>query len=260
MRLSAEVPLLLAALCSLCVVACVTVPPGQAALVTSSSGLEEPVGEGQHYVGPLAQVDLYDLRQQERNDTLEALTRDGEPIRAGASLVTYRLAPDELKALAREVGPDVYDVAVAPVVASTVRRVLGGLRVDELDTAHLRAAQEDITRDAAALLRPLHVILERVDLREVAPLGPAFVSEVSDTSAAEQRSLSTPDLIRLARGHAADLRAQAAGIAAANATIGPTLNPGALEENRTRAWRKLLTSHGVSVSIDEGPTSLEVSP
>jgi regulator of protease activity HflC (stomatin/prohibitin superfamily) len=186
------------ALAALALASCVTVPPGRAALVTGLSGLEPPLGEGVHWVGPWASSELIDLRQQERDDDLRAITADGAVIEAGTSLVTWRPVPDELRELAREVGPDVYAVAVGPVVSSCARKVLGRLRLDELDTSHLRAAQAEVTALAAAALRPLHILLEGVELRQVVPLSPGVRRGFEAAAALEERVKGVPDQLRLA--------------------------------------------------------------
>jgi len=239
--------------------ACVTVAPGQAALVTGLGGVQGPLGEGVHLVGPGAVAELFDLRQQEHDDVLGAVTADGAVVEAGTSLVTYRLVPEELSALARELGPDVYAVAIGPVVSAHTRRVLGRLRLDELDTAHLRDAQADITRAAAAELRPLHLLLEAVELRQVTPLSARVQRQFEALAVLEQRVAGAPDRLSLAR-HAADQRrARSQGIADAHRAVAPTLVPASLAEQRARALQQLLSSPHTSVVVGGGAIP-EVSP
>lgn len=238
---------------------CVTVPAGHAALVTGLSGVEGPLGEGVHVVDPFAAVELLDLRRQEKNDDLFAVTRDGAAIEAGTSLVTYRLAPDELLPLMRGVGPEPYAVAIGPVVSATTRRVLGQLRLDELDTPHLRWAQDEITRSAAVELRPLHLILESVDLRQVRPLSELVRRGFEAAAVLEQEVAAAPDHLRLATQEATRRRSQAEGIAAAHAVVAPTLTSSSLEEQRTHALDELVKSKNASVTTD-GAFVLEVTP
>ena len=107
---------------------------------------------------------------------LAALSADGRMLEARASVLTFRPAAGELVALAREIGPTYYQVIVQPIVRSTVRRVLASRRLDELDTAGMLRAQEEITRIAAERARPSHVTLDGVDLRTLAmlPFSPAY--------------------------------------------------------------------------------------
>ena len=54
--------------------------------------------------GRFARIDVYDLRAHERTEDLAALSADGGMIEARASVLTYHPVPEELVALAREVG------------------------------------------------------------------------------------------------------------------------------------------------------------
>lgn len=252
----------LALLPALGLLACATVPPGHAAVVTRPlAGVDAgPLRDGSFWVGPLASVDLVDLRQQERDDNFVALLGDGALVRAGASLVTYRYAPDEVVALVREIGPDAYP-AISPVIQSAVRRVLASLRLEDLDTAHLRAAQVEITRIARQELRPLHVLLESVDLREVDPVAPAIARAAGETGVLEQQVLRAPDDLRLAQQRAARRKVEGAGIAASNAALAGSLDGPALDDLRSRAWTRLLAAPGTrTVVLHHAIPWLEVSP
>jgi SPFH domain / Band 7 family len=143
---------------------CATVPPGQGAVVLGPSGVHpEPLTEGVSSVPWFGEVTLYDLRQQQVTVRFNALTSDGGLVTASASVVTYRIVPEELVALAREVGAAYAQVLVKPKAEAAVRQVVGGLMADELDSDHILVAQARITRLAAARLRPNHVLLESVD-------------------------------------------------------------------------------------------------
>ncbi len=235
--------------------ACASVPPGHAAIVTwPNAGVDPaPLSSGDTFVGPFAQVAELDLREQEASADFTALLADGAPVSTGSSLVTYRIAPEELASFARESSSPNQDL-ISPVVQSAVRRVLGGLRLSQLDTAHLRAAQDEITRIAAGELRSLHILLERVELRQVAPAAPALNQAVLDTGVLEQQALRAPSELQLAQSRAAAARAEASGVAAAHAAIGPTLTPGALEEQRNRAWQALLAAPTTRVQVTDSPT------
>lgn len=195
--------------------ACVTVPSGHLGVLLRPDGVaREPIGEGVHLIGPLAHADLYDLRGQERHEYLAALSADGAMLEARASVLTFRPAAGELVALAREIGPAYYEVVVQPIVRSTVRRVLASRRLDELDTAGILSAQEEITRIAAARARPYHIILEGVNLRTLAmlPSSPPY-RVVVETSVTEQEVLAARKRVELVRDWAASHREEARGLA-----------------------------------------------
>src|SRR5208283_2578088 len=143
--------------------ACATVPSGSAGVLLRPGGVApEPQGEGVQFIGPLARIDVYDLRAHERTEDLAALSADGGMIEARASVLTYHPVPEELVALAREVGPDYYEVLIKPVVRSALRRVIAGFRAVELDTPGITGAEREVTAITAQLLRPYHIVFDGV--------------------------------------------------------------------------------------------------
>jgi regulator of protease activity HflC (stomatin/prohibitin superfamily) len=74
--------------------ACATVPAGDAGVVLRADGVDPvPLGEGAHWVSPWTRVDLYDLRVDEHNEDLGAVTADGARVEARASILTFHAAP-----------------------------------------------------------------------------------------------------------------------------------------------------------------------
>jgi regulator of protease activity HflC (stomatin/prohibitin superfamily) len=226
---------------------CAVVPSGSAAIVVAADGSREREGEGAHLVSPLAQVELFDLRDQERNEEMSALTSDGAPLDARAAVVTYHLLPDELDSYAREVEADCFEVLVKPIVRSTVRRVLAERRFADLTTDGIRAAQAEVTRIARERLRPHHVALDEVLLKGVILAAPQTEAAILSTAACEQEALAIPSTLALARSRAEALRAQARAITDAHALVGPSLTAGVLADEEAKAWCRLLAASSSSV-------------
>jgi regulator of protease activity HflC (stomatin/prohibitin superfamily) len=244
--------------------ACTSVPPGHAAVVFGPAGVAAaPLPEGVHFVGPRASAEDYDLRAQETNEDLQAVSRDGALLEARASVLTFRPAPGELVALSRELGPDYYRTLVRPVVRSVLRRVLAGVRAHDLDTSRIIQAENEVTDIAARLLRPRHVVFEAISLRTLGLIpSSAAYQAVVDTGVEEQRALAARQLPELARRHAEQRRAQAAGIVRSHVLIAPTLSPQVLADAAHRAWTNLLTAPGTRVEVRASPSPplLEVEP
>jgi regulator of protease activity HflC (stomatin/prohibitin superfamily) len=187
-------------------VACATVPPGYAGVVFTPSGVRpHPLGEGVSAVPPLSRVELYDLRVQTRPENLRALAADGAPLVARASVVAFHVVPEDLVALHREVGPDYYDRVVRPVVRSEVRRVLGGLRSDQITAAAIPRIQALIQAGVAARLPRFHVVADTIDLRNlVVDYSPVTYGVILQTGVLEQRTLATPQLLAVLERLGAD--------------------------------------------------------
>lgn len=244
--------------------ACAVVPSGQLGVLLRPGGVaRDPLGEGTHVIGPFAHAEIYDLRGQQHNEDLGALSADGAMLEARASVLTFRPVASEAVALAQQTGPTYYRVIVQPLVRSTVRRVLANRRLDELDTAGILSAQREITRIAAARARPFHIVIDSVDLRTLAMLPSSRAYRVVvETSVTEQEALAARKRVELAR-HQADARREAArGIAGAHALLAPTLTPETLAESANRAWTSLVSapSSYVEVRSSRSPYLMEVAP
>ncbi len=236
---------------------CATVPPGAGGVVLRSSGTDpRPLGEGTHWTGFFSHTQLYDLRQQEHDEDLVGLTSDGASVALRASLVTYRLVPEELVALAREIGPEYHQVVVRPIVQSTVRRVMARYRADELDTPRLRQAQDDITRLSRERLRSHHILLTSVLIRGVFFDAPRLNEEIQVSAVAEQKVLEERQRIEVARARASTRVEEARGIDAAHRLLAPTLDRALLDSRRIDAWERLLTSPSTEVEVTSSPLLL----
>jgi len=245
--------------------ACATIPAGAGGVVwTASDGVQpSPLSEGQHYIGPSASVDIYDLRAQERNEDLVGLTADGAPVEAGASVVTFHLLASELPALDREIGPDYYAIVVSPLVRAEARRVLAHFRSAELTSAGIRRAQEALRETLAPALRPMHVVLDGIVFRRVIPTSPGAYQAILETASSEQAALTARAEIEAAYQRADRRREEARGVAVGLELVAPTLTRESLEDARRRAWERLITSPSTSVLLRPGGESsllLEVPP
>jgi prohibitin 1 len=244
--------------------ACATVPSGQAGVVLRMGSVDDKVlPEGVHWIGPLDEVETYDLRAQEHSEDLDALSADGAPLEAHSSIITFHPVPEEIVALACETGPDYYHVLVQPLLRASLRKVLAGFRADQLDTPGIGLVEKEVTDDIAGRLRPHHVVFDAITLRtiRIAPQSQAYRTVV-ETGVKEQEAIAARALPVLARQHAEELRAEARGIAASHALIAPTLSPQVLADAAQRAWSKLLTAATAHVHVHprDQPFVLEVAP
>jgi hypothetical protein len=259
-RTSQEQMTRLAPIC-LALCACATVPAGQGGVVWNSAGVQpEPLSEGLHFVGPVARVQLYDLRAQERSETLQGLSADGAAVEASASVVTFHVDAGDLPALERQLGPAYYQQAVAPLVRAGARRILSRFRVSELDSAGVRRAQAELEALLIPALQKLHVVLDGVAFKRVLPLSQPAYQAVLDTGAAEQDALTAATRVQLARQRAEALREEAHGLASGNDIVAPTLSKASLDDSRQRAWESLLQAPGTRVLVTDQKLLMEVPP
>lgn len=243
---------------------CAVVPSGhQAVLLTATRGLQaDPLQEGVHVVAPWNRVDVFDLRGQEHDEDIWALTSDGAPLEARASLVTFRLVPNEIAQLDREVGPDYYRVLIQPFVRSTVRLVLARYRASQITSENILEAQKEISKDAARRLLVHHIVLDSIDLRTMAVRLEGLYANTLATAAVEQEALAGPTMLEIARRRAEARHEEAVSAASAHARIAPTLSDLSLIDEAHRAEARLLSSPGTNVVVASpgDPVRLEVIP
>lgn len=251
----------LIAVVSIALAGCATVDSGFGGVSMSPYGRFSELPEGSDFVNPLATVQYYDLRQQGYTEHFLTLTADGAVVETSDSLVTYHIARHELVALARETGPDYKNILIRPVVQAAVRRFLAGYRWDQLDSAHIREASEKTTRFAAAKLRPYHIVLESVVLRDLEVRQPLYEKAVIQTSVMKQRALQEKSDTQIAAHRAEQRRIEANGIVKAHKLIGPTLTRRVLEDDEIKTWGSLVGAPNTQIKIIESNNSdVEVTP
>ena len=237
------------------------VAPGHAAVVLTADGRYATLGEGATDLPGDAIVDDFDLRQQTQGGTVQAVTKDGVPVGVGNPTVSYRWAPGELIDADRTMGSAGAPALISAIVSAAIAREISAYRWDELDSPHIREAQEKIVARAAAALRPKHLELLSVELKGLFARLPGLALAVTQTSAWEQRSATAKTRVDLARQSADRLRSEAQGLAAANAHVAPTLSAGVLQHEHDDAWQKLLTAKTTEVEVaTEHSPAVEVTP
>src|SRR5579862_7243991 len=147
---------------------CATVGSGQAGVLwRSTSGTDpEPLGEGWHYVAPLNNVTIYDLRTQEQNEQLQVLASNGLEIGLATS-VRFHVVPKDVAALHREVGPDYYNVILGPVLRSQARRVVGRYTPEEIYSTKRELIEREMRQAVEKAIEGKHLVLEAILVRNV---------------------------------------------------------------------------------------------
>ncbi len=240
---------------------CAVVDSGYRGVAVSPNGHFTTLPEGASFVVPFTSVRSYDLRQRGFTAHFFTLTADGVSVETSDSLVTYHIVKSEIVPLAREVGPNYESVVIVPIVQSVVRRVLASYRWSQLDSRHIREANKKITKLTAVKLRPYHIVLESVLLRNLEDEQPLYEKAVIDTSVMKQYALRAQTEVKIAKRRAEQRRIEAKGIVAANNLIAPTLTKKILKDDEIKTWRKLVDSPNTQVKILETKNSeLEVTP
>ena len=232
-----------------CLISCTTVGPGQASVAMNLDGNIRQLDEGVWFT-PCCNVDSFDLRQSSWSARFEAITADGMPVYTSEAIVTYRLNDRELISLDREIGPDYENILISPIIQSSVRQILAKYRWDQFDASGLQNSQKEITALAKQRLARYHIILDKIEIRNILSELKKFNEEVIATSVTEQLALESRIKVKIAKDKAAERIQEAKGMKAEFSTLEPTLNKQVLAEARNSAWERLLISPSAKVEFN----------
>lgn len=180
----------------------VIVPAGHKAVLFSlqSGVLEGQLGEGFHFIVPIVHHPfLYDVRTQtysmskthwegevKGDDSLSALTEDGQTVSVDIS-VRFRLDPNNLWRLHKEVGPDYIGKIIRPEVRSHTRIVIAQYPVTDVYSRKRQAIEDEIAARLTRSLSRNYIIVDEVLLRDIR-FSDAFQKAVIDKQIAQQNA------------------------------------------------------------------------
>ena len=219
-----------------------TVGPGRAGVLwRASSGTQSGAyGEGLYYLAPWNDLYVYDLRSMSHDEVLDIIAVNGLGIKLDAS-VRYHLAPNEVVALQREIGPEYYPKILEPVLRSEARRVLGRYTPEEIYSTKRDLIEREIREGLRAKIEGKHIVLEAILIRNV-ELPDAIRHAIDQKLAAEQDVLKMKYVLEVARSVAEQRRIEAQGIADYNRTVTASLTPPILEFERIQQLNRLAAS------------------
>ena len=237
---------------------CVTVGPGQAGVLWKAAGGTQPqtYGEGEYLLWFANHMNVYDVRVMSNDETLNVIASNGLSINLAAT-VRYRIAPDEVVALQKEIGPDYYNIILEPLVRSDARRVVGSYLPEEIYSTKRDVIEREIREHLISRVSGNHLIVEAVLIRNV-ELPPAIRTAIDQKLAAEQEVLKMEYVLKVTRATADQRRVEAEGIADYNRTVSKSLTPAILEFERIQQLEKLAAS-GNAKTVVLGPGTSSTS-
>jgi regulator of protease activity HflC (stomatin/prohibitin superfamily) len=226
-----------------------TVDSGRAGVLwTLFSGTQEEVfGEGIHLVAPWNRLTRYDVRTQDRKELFHILTNNGLSVNLEAS-IRYRPVTEELPRLHAEIGPEYYDVILAPVLRSESRKVGGRYSPEEIYSSKREAVGLELLQGARASIEGKHVLLEAILIRDVA-LPENIKKAISEKLEEEQRALKMEFTLNRERQEAERKRIEAAGIADFQKIVATGISEELLRWKGIEATEKLASSENAKVVV-----------
>lgn len=127
---------------------------------------EKVFGQGFHIIAPWNTMHVYDVRIQEKTESMDVLAKNGLDIHIDLSY-RFRAIPSEIGHLHDEVGRDYANKVVIPELRAATRNVIGKYLPEELYSSKREAIQQEIFETTEANLLPKHMHLDAVLIRSV---------------------------------------------------------------------------------------------
>ncbi len=228
---------------------CTTIPTGRTGIEwTPTQGTQKgALGEGFHIVSPFARVYDVDLREQEREESVDVLADNGLDIKLTSSIL-YQPVPDEVFELVTQTGGDYYNTLVAPYVRSSARRVVGRYSPEEIYSTKREQIEREIRESVIEKMKGKHIHINAILIREV-HLPEAVQAAIQIKLEEEQRALQMKYVLERTRQEAERKRIEAAGIADFQAIISKGLSDKIIEWKGIEATEKLAESPNAKVII-----------
>jgi len=149
----------------------VTIPPGHVGVMFERFGgginKEKIYNQGFHVIAPWNELIQYDIRVNEKEETMSVLSKNGLTIEVELS---FRYMPNDQKIgyLHDEVGKDYVERILRPEIRSATREVIGKYLPEELYSTKREAIQDEIFQQTSKAANSKHITLDAVLIREVA--------------------------------------------------------------------------------------------
>jgi len=208
------------------------------------------LGEGFHIVAPWNSVVVYEVRQQELSEKIQALSSNGLDIRIDAS-IWYQPSFADLGNLHQQKGEMYVQRVLQPAIRSAARSVVGRYTPEQLYSSKRDAIQTEIYTETNKLLEGQFVQLNEVLVRDVS-LPETIKAAIERKLGQEQESLEYEFRLTKAEQEAERQRIDAEGKAIANQILSASLTDKILTEKGIQATLELSKSPNTKVVVIGG--------
>lgn len=206
-----------------------------------------PLGEGFHIVAPWNSVVVFEVRQQELSEKIQALSSNGLDIKIDAS-IWFQPEYNNLGNLYQQKGEMYIQRVLQPAIRSAARSVIGRYTPEQLYSSKRDAIQSEIYEETNKLLEGQFVQLNEVLVRDVS-LPPTIKDAIERKLSQEQEALEYEFRLQKATQEAERQRIDATGKARANEILNASLTDKVLKEKGIQATLELAKSSNAKVVV-----------
>jgi regulator of protease activity HflC (stomatin/prohibitin superfamily) len=234
------------------IVGCGTqIPSGHRGVFYSKFGDGTEMGkiyeEGFNWHLPWNSIFVYKIQLDERREDLHVLSSDGASIGLEVT-IWFRPVIERLDSLQISVGPNYYNVALAPALRGVARSVVGKYKPEEIYSSQREAIANEIIAEMKALMDSRHIFVDNVIIRNVAL--PVSISEAINAKLeADQEAQKMQFVLEKERREAERKKIEAAGIADFQKIVASGVTPSLLKWKGIEATQLIANSPNTKVII-----------
>ncbi len=214
---------------------------------TSGLDREHKYGEGFHVVAPWNRMYVYNVREQQREETMDVLDKSGLYINMD---VTVRFNPsfDAIPFLHERFGTDYVNVLVTPEVRSSVRQVAGRYTAEEIYSTKRQAVESEIIEETRKTLGANFIDMRALLIRSI-NLPDQIKTAIESKLTQEQEALAYEFRLNKEKSEAERRRIEAQGISDFNRIISASLTENILKQKGIDATLELARSGNSKIVV-----------
>lgn len=214
---------------------------------TTGLDRETIFGEGFHVVAPWNRMFVYNVREQQREETMDLLDKNGLSVNVD---VTVRFNPlfDQIPFLHERFGINYVNVLVVPEVRSSVRQVAGRYSAEEIYSTKRQQVEGAIIEETRRTLGANFIDMRALLIRSI-NLPPQIKSAIESKLTQEQEALAYEFRLNREESEADRRRIEAQGIADYNRIISASLTENILKQKGIDATLDLAKSANSKVVV-----------
>ena len=190
---------------------------------------------------------LYKTRTTENKENLTVLSSDGATIQLEVSIM-HRPDFERLDSLQITVGPDYYNVVIAPTLRGESRRIAGRYTPEQIYSSKRDQLAAELVETMQQQLATRYIVIENVIFRNVG-LPTRISDAINEKLAAEQEAQRMQFILAREKQEAERKRIEAQGIADFQKIVSTGLNPMLLQWKGIEATENLAASTNAKVVV-----------
>lgn len=231
-----------------------TIKPGQRGVIfrqfTTGLDKENIFEPGFHLVAPWNKMNIYNVKEQQLEEHMDALSSNGLSIKMDVTVRVYPIF-DKIGYLHEEFGKNYIESLVRPEIRSSVRKMIGRYTPEELYSTKRDELQTLMEKELNEHLTKNNVQLRAVLIRSV-ELPQTLQAAIERKLKSEQESLEYEYRLQKERKEAERIIIQAQAKAKANEVLSASLTDKILRDKGIDATLKLAESPNSKVVIVGG--------